>query len=131
MSELQGLADRVKGATGPSRELDALLWNLIDDRPLELLWERGDERLLGKRDPEDPIACDTPSRYTASLDAALELVSRVMGDRIGPVTLTIAGSGEALICSNDPCGWYVQKFGATPALALLAAMLAAIGKEEE
>lgn len=65
-------------------------------------------------------------RYTASLDAAMTLVP----ENAGPLEIVIAGSGQAFIHSNDPCGGYLGscQYAATPALALTAVSLRAHGE---
>jgi hypothetical protein len=69
--------------------------------------------------------------YTTSLDAALALAERVpVAPYTGPITLTIAGSGQAGIDHSDPCRMGVQAFGNTPALALCIAILKANHKDK-
>ena len=89
-----------------SRELDRAIWHELEF----------DSR-------REPTHC--PS-YTTSIDAALALAERVpVAPYTGPITLTIAGSGQAYIDHSDPCRMGVQAFGNTPALALCIAILKA------
>jgi hypothetical protein len=76
----------------------------------------------------DTIECP---EFTTSLDAALALAERVLKPPYtGPISLTIAGSGQAYIDHIDPCGMGVQAFGRTPALALCLAILKATNQEQ-
>lgn len=116
MPDLSELLERVKAATGPDRELDAAIWYALVEQPR----------------PGNKIDRDMISRwpeYTSSLDAALALVLRASPLK-GPVELTVAGSAQACLNSDDPCGLQVQAFGNTPPLALLAALLSALQKGE-
>lgn len=69
---MQDLIERLERATGPSRELDALVWDAViqDGRPLVEFTDGS----WGKRDPFDGCAFDTAAAYTESIDAALTLV---------------------------------------------------------
>ena len=63
---------------------------------------------------------------TTSIDDALALAKHLdLAPFTGPISLTIAGSGQAYIAHIDPCGEGVQAFGRTPALALCIAILKA------
>jgi hypothetical protein len=74
--------------------------------------------------------------FTRSLDDTLALAGRVLvAPYVGPISLTIAGSGQAYIDHTDPCRIGVQAFGNTPALALCLAVLkattaSAVGTDE-
>lgn len=125
---LQGLAARVEAATGPDREIDARIWCALNACKFRWADEAG---FTFADDSGKGWAAGPAPTYTASIDKALALVERNLAGKIGPISLTIAGSGEALICSDDPCGWYVQKIGPTPALALLSALLAALANRPE
>jgi hypothetical protein len=84
---LSGLAERVKRATGPDRELDAAAFNAASDQvarwnrralqlPLEKRRGRYDDgwvSVYAGKGLDDPYAEDLP-RYTASIDAAMTLV---------------------------------------------------------
>jgi len=63
---------------------------------------------------------------TTSIDDALALAKHLnLAPYTGPISLTIAGSGQAYIDHTDPCRIGVQAFGNTPALALCLAVLKA------
>lgn len=129
-TDLKALQERVEAASGPDRELDALLWNFVDTRPLES--DGTDTPAIYKRCPDDPIAFDVPPIYTASLDAALALVEELLPDwqmeqiswapeKGGRVCAGMGnfGEGDAYLSGNgEPCS--------TPALAVLSALLRAM-----
>lgn len=75
MTDLRELEKRLEEATECNQELDAALWSLWDKRPLE---GPADGLRIYKRDPEDCGAFDLPPNYTASLDAAVALVERLL-----------------------------------------------------
>ncbi len=95
-AELEALAVRCEAATGPDRELDALINDIAGRRP-------------------------TMPAYTASLDAAMTLVPEGylygIGNPEGAAHAVVSESPDALI---DPVK------AATPALALCAASLRAL-----
>ena len=112
---MKELIERIEGAEGPSRELDA-----------EIALTQGWSELPGDNwcGPEGQIAVP---RYTASLDAAMSLVPEGMQWRVDSHH-NIAGVFEY---PTDPeTGPYCVEHegeGLTPALALCAAALRAIG----
>lgn len=103
MTALADLLERVKGASGPDREIDRAVYNIAVPRD--------EQRIIA------PL-------YTASLDAVVALVERklpgwdwIIGKTNGGLTIHAQLGPESLgyIC-----------FGETPALALLAALLSAL-----
>lgn len=75
-----------------------------------------------------PPWCD---KITVSLDAALALAERVLELR-GPININVclAGSAQAQIYPDDPCGVHVQAVASSPALALCIAILKAKAQGE-
>ncbi len=130
---LRALLERVEQATGADRELDAALWCAL---------LHPDRKPSKSRPGFVAITDDDPSRwgykeikhYTASVDAALALVERVLKEPhytlSGPVKFLhiptpVPNYWRADIIydfpgKNAPRGW-----GATAALTLLAALLRA------
>ena len=131
MSDLLKLAERCEAATGPDRELDeqcalAAGYSLVDPRPNERLQEH--KRWVGPDGERNgwvhnPNSFDFPPHYTASIDAAMTLVSEGWDYEIrrsGPwhqVTLwpvAMRGRNDITVSTET-----------TPALALCAAALRA------
>jgi hypothetical protein len=87
---LNDLLARVEAATGPDREIDASIYNaMVDDGGRRAFrvsnWSRGRAPMLGRYHDgwltgksEDDIYADDLVRFTASIDAALALVERVL-----------------------------------------------------
>lgn len=76
MTDLKALLERVMAASGPSRKIDAILWSQFVPRNLpDCLPDvkaRIVERILNGGDDQE---CPP---YTASIDAALDLVEKVL-----------------------------------------------------
>jgi hypothetical protein len=107
------LVARLEDASEGSRELDILIQAALRPHDNSVWWIA-----------QPPV--------TTSLDAALALAERVrVAPYTGPITLTIAGSGQAYIDHIDPCGLCVQAFGNTPALALCIAILRATATQPD
>jgi hypothetical protein len=134
-TDLADLLRRVEAAAGPDRELDeAIAFALCDEH--EFVQLKGAPRgvgptlyRFGSHAPHSAL------RVTASLDAALALVERVLPgaicgvDGIGPACLPEARvvpehSGEEVLTQYEARG-------RTPALALLAALLRALIAQQE
>jgi hypothetical protein len=141
-SDLSSLLERVKGADGPDREIDACitaalaepLWPLREGASLYVDMEaygpyvRVHDPRIGKRSKGNApmFSLDEVPAYTSSLDAALALVERVL-------------PGWEILITNegDPADTWVASIGPrdtftsfetqrpTPALALLSALLSA------
>jgi hypothetical protein len=142
MTTLQDLLARVEAAEGPDREIDAAIYNaMVDDGGRKAFrvtdWTRGrapmlgryhDGWLTGKSDSD--IYADDLVRFTASIDAALALVERALPDSY----VELSGPRKYLhIPTPVPNRWcasivepgYRGGWGATPPLAILAALLKA------
>lgn len=135
-SDLSGLLGRVEEATGPDRSIDAALFGLLEctrentDPDLMRMVEVGEyDAMLAVLDASW-VSGAMPARYTASLDAALGFCERVL-------------PGTGWLCGVKPTGGFMAELfrtryisgviprlayatAKTPALALLAAMLAAL-----
>jgi len=111
MSDLTALLERVRSATGPNRELDGYIAILLND-PLSSF------EILGRRGWAYP-------EYTASVDAALALVERMLPGA-DPICLAgEAGRWWASIDTFDGVGEDAEWFRSAP-LAILAALLSAL-----
>ena len=135
MADLAELLERVKAATGPDREIDVALWlamtpgatyrttRVRHDRTGRE-WDINEPRINGGAMVEVP-------EYTASLDAALALVERVLDTAFIDIEVAkrfVGGEahGRAEICGPDADAYATA---ATPALALLAALLSALAAQ--
>ena len=129
------LLNRLREATGADRVLDAPLWAMSDLCPII------DERMFYRRNEEEDI-CDLVPRYTASLDAAMALVKAKLPD----VWYELNGPRKYLHIPTDSPNYWKAKlepwgksiteaggigWGATPALALLIALLEALNAQEQ
>ena len=142
---MEDLLARVKAATGPDRELSVAIWFALNpDR--EHLWalsgmnaQRGPKqnteatlRRAVQQNPRDYGWEATDHDFTASLDAALALVERVLETDFIDIEVAkrfVAGEARG---RAEICGPAVDAYGeaATPALALLAALLSALATPE-
>lgn len=109
MTDIAGLLDRVRAATGPGRDID---WDL-------------DEAMTGE--VPDFHGC---LRYTASVDAALALMERKLPGTLISLTQMLSG-WQASIIEPDPeaLGMVMNDHfadGTTAPLAILAALLTAL-----
>lgn len=128
--DLAALLERVEAASGPDRELDADITDLLN--PLGATWRRNppgeyvytyvDKLGWGKN----------PEPYTASLDAALALCERVLPgvwrDISGPNPNIAPHKGKPFVVTIE-CGGprkRVSAWGTSEALALLSALLKAL-----
>ena len=120
------LLQRVREAGGPDRELDRAValhfgWTDYDD---------GMGVMTRMRDPEGVVGAHYAPSFSASLDAAVALVERVRPE----THWLIQTSGKIEDHTFDAEMWSGGKGsgfhqGATPALALLAALLASLTQE--
>ena len=115
---LQGLIERVRAATGPDRELEIAIgttiggWTYQPHVPHCFKWNDG------QRDRPNG-----PPSYTASIDAALSLVERVLPEH--DWILGHTNGGLTIHCQLGPDADKMA-FGETPALAILLALLSAL-----
>lgn len=138
MNDLNELLEHVKATTGPDREIDADLFSAFGEG--FLLWDDG-EPLFVKGAPSSfrQTRYDVPE-YTASIDAALALVDRVLPSWVvSDLCQNSRHAGDPWGCElsiyygSDPSknrsafsGWYYSK----PALAILVAFLTALIAQE-
>jgi hypothetical protein len=76
MRDLAGLIEKVEALEGPSREVDGAVWCAVNGYPF-VMWDGAGCVYRGK-DGISHIASNNISNYTASLDAAVALVERVL-----------------------------------------------------
>ena len=117
--ELLKLAERVEALRGPDREVDEAIERAIDNYTAFKYYTLGDD------DQSDYI----PTRYTASLDAAMTLVPKgwawsVLDRR------TTGYSKPNGQCWTKEDRSTLHEDAAAPALALCAAALRALAKEK-
>lgn len=136
---LSALIARLEAAEVGSRELDALVWAILRPEKIKVTgWNKPYSDESGRTQVEfflppkrtrtvtGRLGFPHAEPVTTSMDAALALAERVrIAPYTGPISLTIAGSGQAYIDHIDPCGLGIQAFGKTPALALCIAILKA------
>jgi len=132
---MRELIERLEQLTGQDREVDArIFYALFPDA--EVLLDTGDLRAkrAGVRGPLSKMPIDGwddydgichhigAGRYTASLDASIALVAQLLPGswRVGNLP---SGGGFAYLGTSQ-----VEHVGATPALALLLALLRALSK---
>lgn len=135
--KLQVLLERVKAASGPDREMDAAVWLALEPGVTRKQWSyihtaSGQEcRMDETRDATGRLIV-VPS-FTASIDAALALVERVLPGWFGKVSFNGRGSfcwlWEPGVLDDDDDGKPI--YGKTPALAILAALLTALAASKE
>lgn len=120
-AELATLRARIDAATGPDRELDLSLAEALVPDVVVLLHNRG----TGQNERS------TYWHYTASIDAALALVERLLPGWLwtfgsyGPDD----GPWACITEPTEPCADYAAR-GPTPALAILSALMSAMIERE-
>lgn len=126
MADMQELIARLEEVEAGSRELDLRVFERFDLVDGERWTDADLEYAL-----TDPDCTISPPRLTTSLDAALALAERVLELR-GPININVclAGSAQAQIYPDDPCGVHVQAVASSPALALCIAILKAKAQGE-
>ncbi len=137
MSEdLTELLARVESASGPDRELDALLWCLAEGAEYERPSTQRETFLY--RIGDIYHRCNDYPAYTASLDDALALVERVLPGwdiqltllaTLGPQDNRTPRNRVVLLSNSEDA--LIDGEGATPALALLAALLKALTQPKD
>jgi hypothetical protein len=117
IATLRLLKERVEKATGEDREIDYSLFDLFgEDRKGPIFWQ------------------DSAPPYTDSLDACVSLAERVLPGWIWSVKNGSPNLGEppyAYIACDTPEDKTGRASAATPALAFLSAILAALIAQEE
>ena len=134
-SALADVLERVRAAKGPDRELDSAIWCAVGCPTPGLIAqdEHPEPRRQGRK-----LASHVPA-YTASVDAALALVGRVLPGTYGRVEPRFFIDGDKVrwrgytirprwIDYTPDDDWFdvSQADGPTPALALLAALFRAL-----
>lgn len=143
MTDLSGLLARVEVAARPDRHLDAAIYDAfgddgsrvafkVDDWSVEpgLHLSRYHDGWLIGRNPQDQYADDLP-RYTASIDAALALVEKVMPLALQAAILQFMHEGVVgghcwLYGPTTPNDSDIELHGEGHAKALPLAILAAL-----
>lgn len=132
---LEDLIERVEGATGPDREIEARLWCLQEGREFrKVIWSDykypdGQKHWHSFRTNGGDVGCHSVPKFTASLDAALALCERVLPGvwwLIGRGKLTAAEPeyGAQLMFGEDEVLGVGE--APTPAVALILALLRAL-----
>ena len=135
---LRALLARVEAATGPDRKIDAAIAVTIDGGPKSFTSDDAPDRTRGSygagiwfTDADNYHVLSKTVRcaalITASIDAAVALIERVLPEWIWDVTST----GTSWIMAGDESDLHVPAKGATPALAILAAIFRALIHIEE
>lgn len=136
MSELEELLERVKKATGPGdkalRYIDCHMWVIAqggdarmvvcDSSEQDFIWERGIDGLWIR----SVVKFRSVPKYTASIDAALALVERVLPGWQYNIMDGYCELRHPTFPSKD-----VSAFGATTPLAIVAATLSALIAQEK
>lgn len=135
---LDALIARVEGATEADREIDALIFIALEfpEWRLQVSCELFPEQVMvgriqepeGARSVNRGFGWRESPRYTASLDAALDLVKA-----------KLPGYGWSIYCAESRYEAYIKYDGVdvsearapTPALALLSALLRALKAEDK
>jgi len=131
-SELLKLAERVEALSGRSRVANALIWKACKSDEYHE-WEYSSRVMLHKGLSEDQKKGEMKERakvsapnFTGSLDAAMKLVPKRLA---GQILININGTTQAHIYSSGN-GVAGRGDAPTPALALCAAALRALAKED-
>lgn len=131
---LTELIARLEAATGPDRVLDRDLYALLEDAELRP-WRPGARKCWWyARGSDRVLQCsDGTALYTASIDAALALVERVLP---GWLVSIMIGHGKAVAHVRDKSILAPDKiegdgYAVTPALAVLLALLRAVEAEKD
>lgn len=145
MTDLQSLIERVEKATGPDREVDARLcatlrafsesehYKLVVTRPPSSFSDWMVDCVLA---PSGKVRSIVPPEYTASIDAALSLVSRALPGWGIEVSMSDRQMWRAQVWrwfseTNDERGQWLPCYSRTPALAIILALLRAKAAETE
>ena len=139
MTDLTALLTRVDAATGPDRQIDCLLDCLRTGR--EFIEWTADTGIVGYRFKHHTLGWELGCwrvGYTASLDAALALVTKMLpGWRWSIGTIQSNGGDYAQLAEpvmtefGPGIGIRAQQHAATPPLAVLSALLRALIAKQE
>lgn len=133
MTDLQGLLERVEKASGPDREVDLLIVELFPESPAADIVVGRVRRWIDARQPHQYSANAFNAGqlpYTASLDAALALVERVLPGSVSDVlheARAAVGRKHALhirFWKPDVDGPYAAALARAVLAALLKALIA-------
>ena len=123
---MHDLIAKLEALDGPSREVDGEVWCAVNGYPF-VMWDGAGVVYRGK-DGIGHYAENNVPKWTASLDAALALVKRVLPGWGFYLRSDKEGHGCGLVYPDafrvTPC----HCMGATPAIAMLLAMLKAKGE---
>lgn len=122
------LLQRIEAASGPDRVLDGDVWHALTAKPGDVWVNDFADGVYHLQDPRDTIAYEAPPDLTASIDAAIALVERLLPGR--QITMRIDEKDGPRPHSVIAATWFAQCN--TLPLAILAALLRAlIAKEAE
>ena len=124
MSKLKELIAELEKVGGPDRELDGKIHNLIHGTE----YVRSSASVTGYFTSATDNGCPHVERYTASLDAAVDLVNRVLPGAKWEVTTTGFKPGCTIIMLGKVAG---GAYAGTPTLAIIVAVLRAKLAQEE
>ena len=137
MSQLPALLERVERATGPDRDLDADIVRTLaspDATVGTYIEGMGDDIVFHAQALGIPNKAECPA-YTASIDAALALANRLLNSTPDspehPLEISISSVGHSkfgpwhcrIWSERHDDGNGDPNYGATPALAILSALL--------
>lgn len=125
--ELLAIVERCEKASEGSRELDARIAFVLDNRSIHVIVD-GDVLGRNNQPPHDICIVGWAPSYTTSLDAAMTLVPP--GHDWSLFSDNGAAMAGCMPASEDGCDW-TDVPGATPALAICAAALRAQAEMEE
>jgi hypothetical protein len=129
MADLTSLSERVEGAGGPNLALEAEIWCAVNG----YTFDQFDGAGIRYRDAAGRYRHEAgaPPPYTASLDAALGLVDRVLPGAGWQVeTIAFGSRYGALVIRPHEVGYH-EATAATPALALISALLKALSEKDQ
>jgi hypothetical protein len=130
---LIALRERVIGAKESDRELDADIWHMLTPgvtrKATKVVSSKGlwPDYVIDETRDESHRLIIVPE-YTASIDAALALVERVLPGR--HKDLYIDDTGGARFCLGRMTSSFVQDRATSPCIAILAALLSALIAKE-
>ena len=122
---LEGLIERVRAATGPDRELSRDIWQALDTPEWKAAYLRAQEPCGCPHDQAVEYAARYLFDLTASIDAALDLVERLLPGRSVVVGLS---SNPSPYCGIAPS---TLENAPTAPLAILTALLTALKDASE